>query len=953
MEKIRTPHIHEKSSEMTIMIKKTNFRLFKIVIALILILSVHIGNGQTTDYFTVIQYEELNIGQGALIDFNNDGYLDFVGGYQESDSVAYLRALFNDGTSTFSDATTEILGSDPVKLGNPGSQFLVEDFNGDGLVDLFVGDMGYDYFPFPGAQNRIFIQTEDGRLSDETELRLPQVALFTHSEVAGDIDGDGDIDIVLQETIGNVEIENPELYQTATTVYLNDGKGYFERNDDIIPDYIAQPWNDEAYLTYALFDSDNDSDLDLYCGTNSKDYLYGPSQARSILLINDGDTNYTMADTTYIPKNRRDKYMAVNQPNINIADVDNNGWLDIMEVRVFEDYSSLSSLTLLLNKGDGRFFDASYLIANNEGADLPSFADFNNDGFMDIIAMKQDENGCGGFKIYMNRANTEFVEISNELELDLNSCMNIYPGDLDNDGKTDLFITGFTHFFSVKNNKIYDILSNHPLSTPDVPSLLFPLNKDTVSVTTRLKWDRADLASDYNLQISSSSSFENLLLDTTNVLPNYYGLINLTEDQEYFWRVRASNITGVSSWSDIRSFKHVNRPPTSISLSTATVNRESKAGTIVSLLNVEDPDEQDTFTFSLTQGDGENDTDNEKFIIQGDTLILKTNLTSEDTLSLMIHVNVNDGSHSINQALTIEVTSLLVAFYPFNGNANDESSNDNNGIVNGAVLTTDRNNATDRAYSFDGINDNIELGRGSNLINDAESFTITSWIYPYEQSDDTQFTILSERLEGENYQFAISDNDLYFSYWNEGQEHAVEVQKNSIAPGIWQFVAVTYSNDTLRFYVDGELNLEKNISVNIDNHNSTLFIGSYNGTEAMFNGKLDDISVYNCCLSKEQINLLMAQTIVTSSNSLIASEKSFKVFPNPTNGFINIEFDSFSSAKTLLEIFNLHGQRIYMEEYYPISTIKRIEVSTLSKGVYFLKISNSMRQQAEKIIIDK
>ena len=51
----------------------------------------------------------------------------------------------------------------------------------------------------------------------------------------------------------------------------------------------------------------------------------------------------------------------------------------------------------------------------------------------------------------------------------------------------------------------------------------------------------------------------------------------------------------------------------------------------------------------------------------------------------------------------------LVAYYPFNGNANDESGNGNNGEVNGATLAEDRFGGAGKAYSFDGENDWIEL----------------------------------------------------------------------------------------------------------------------------------------------------------------------------------------------------------------------------------------------------
>ena len=49
----------------------------------------------------------------------------------------------------------------------------------------------------------------------------------------------------------------------------------------------------------------------------------------------------------------------------------------------------------------------------------------------------------------------------------------------------------------------------------------------------------------------------------------------------------------------------------------------------------------------------------------------------------------------------------LVGYWPFNGNANDESGNGNNGTNNGATLTTDRNGVENQAYSFDG-NDFIQ-----------------------------------------------------------------------------------------------------------------------------------------------------------------------------------------------------------------------------------------------------
>ncbi|MDA7731025.1 BspA family leucine-rich repeat surface protein [Flavobacteriaceae bacterium] len=68
----------------------------------------------------------------------------------------------------------------------------------------------------------------------------------------------------------------------------------------------------------------------------------------------------------------------------------------------------------------------------------------------------------------------------------------------------------------------------------------------------------------------------------------------------------------------------------------------------------------------------------------------------------------------------------LVAWYPFNNNANDYSGNDNNGTVNGAVLTKDRFGNENRAYDFDGIDDYIEFQEI--WLDQSENFTISAWV---------------------------------------------------------------------------------------------------------------------------------------------------------------------------------------------------------------------------------
>ena len=73
-----------------------------------------------------------------------------------------------------------------------------------------------------------------------------------------------------------------------------------------------------------------------------------------------------------------------------------------------------------------------------------------------------------------------------------------------------------------------------------------------------------------------------------------------------------------------------------------------------------------------------------------------------------------------------EFTSGLIAYYPFNGNANDESGNGNHGTVNGATLSSDRLGSSNSAYAFE-QNDFIDVPASDSLNKDGPHF-ISLWV---------------------------------------------------------------------------------------------------------------------------------------------------------------------------------------------------------------------------------
>ena len=95
------------------------------------------------------------------------------------------------------------------------------------------------------------------------------------------------------------------------------------------------------------------------------------------------------------------------------------------------------------------------------------------------------------------------------------------------------------------------------------------------------------------------------------------------------------------------------------------------------------------------------------------------------------------GFLTITLALGVQVqaqsflTNGLVAYYPFNGNANDASGNGNDGIVYGAILTVDRFGNAYSAYYFAGTNSYIRIPQTSSL-NNLQNTTISYWIKHYK-----------------------------------------------------------------------------------------------------------------------------------------------------------------------------------------------------------------------------
>jgi hypothetical protein len=222
-----------------------------------------------------------------------------------------------------------------------------------------------------------------------------------------------------------------------------------------------------------------------------------------------------------------------------------------------------------------------------------------------------------------------------------------------------------------------------------------------------------------------------------------------------------------------------------------------------------------------------------------------------------------NGFISTSQTLPAYLPSNgLVGWWPFNGNANDESGNGNNGVVNGATLTQDRFGVPDKAFSFDGTDITIPIPNSVFQSN----FTISVYAQLTSFYSQCSGPCYPTFLQGENCFFdlnfinsigyANNQNGIGFSFsqgcsvgqWSGGVNRAID-------PFTWSNVTIVGNNSLIYLYVNGQLvDLTENPVINQSNTlGSFIKIGFGSWSYQYFIGLVDDLAIYNRALSHEEI----------------------------------------------------------------------------------------------------
>ncbi len=227
-------------------------------------------------------------------------------------------------------------------------------------------------------------------------------------------------------------------------------------------------------------------------------------------------------------------------------------------------------------------------------------------------------------------------------------------------------------------------------------------------------------------------------------------------------------------------------------------------------------------------------------------------------------VTISEGSININEG--------LIAYYPFNGNANDESGNGNDGTVNGATLTTDRFGNENAAYSFDGVNDYIDVPFNENLYPSSISISLWLKISSYPESGKRGY-IISNAGSGTNppydpYQIYIDENGFITGKYNSDNDskHLFLTSTTSLDLDVWYHIVSIYNDNSAMgyLYINNEINYSENMLMSLDKNTLGMHIGDDQGIDGeplyrSFEGTIDDISIYNYALSESEITELSIQ----------------------------------------------------------------------------------------------
>jgi hypothetical protein len=338
--------------------------------------------------------------QCSAVDIDNDGDLDLVWangqGYSTQGTQLQMRVYVNNGSGVFADeSATRAAGVVGWYRGVEAG-----DIDRDGDQDLILAN---DFNKRP----QLLVNNGAGVFADQTVARLPNLTMSSARAQFGDVDNDGDLDLVFCNN-GTTRFGSGQ-----PRMFRNNGNGIFTDATSDLPQGAIAEQMDILFL-----DVDNDLDLDIFLATRAS----SPSQSR--LWKNDGTGRFTFQPG--VP-NDAASY------SYDAGDIDGDGDLDLIGINAGPSNGEL----LLKNNGDGTAWtNVSSSISPNPATDDNDsrFFDLDMDGDLDLVVGSLGARD----RIYLNNGSGAFTESTTLMAAVSDSTIDVKVADFDNDGRFDI-----------------------------------------------------------------------------------------------------------------------------------------------------------------------------------------------------------------------------------------------------------------------------------------------------------------------------------------------------------------------------------------------------------------------------------------------------------------------------------------------------------------------------------
>ena len=205
----------------------------------------------------------------------------------------------------------------------------------------------------------------------------------------------------------------------------------------------------------------------------------------------------------------------------------------------------------------------------------------------------------------------------------------------------------------------------------------------------------------------------------------------------------------------------------------------------------------------------------------------------------------------------------LLSYFPLDGNGNDANNNANSLTNYGAVPTTDRFNNANAAFSFNGSNQYLINNAPNFTFNPNSTFTVSLW-HNRNTSSVVGIPIMHATNAANNFIWIFQTGATNMQFGTNKQQFSWIWAQSTSTTNIWTHIVLVYNAGAMTLYKDNIIVATATFNhTNVTSTTLPLYIGRGVGSTSYFNGKIDDVGIWNRCLTTCEINDLF-----TASNSL-------------------------------------------------------------------------------------